>query len=160
MHWTCSQRPPPVESGGEQPQEISIPSLDLKAAITAVPLGRTRHPGVPADYQSVGWWRDGAGIGVNAPILLAGHVDDSHGPTVFFRLPELRVGAAIYLTAAHGKTRYVVDALRDFSDGRFPDTLVYGRTARPTLRLLTCSGFSWLHGGHYLYNLVVFAHQT
>ena len=39
----------------------------------------------------------------------------------------------------------------------FPTKRVFGRTRRPTLRLITCGGTFNANTGHYLYNTVVYA---
>ena len=39
----------------------------------------------------------------------------------------------------------------------FPTKLVYGRTAVPTLRLITCGGRFNQATGHYVDNFIVFA---
>ncbi|KJS58080.1 class F sortase [Streptomyces rubellomurinus] len=48
-------------------------------------------------------------------------------------------------------------ALRAFTKDNFPNDLVYGPTATPGLRLITCGGTYDRDAHEYLSNLVVFA---
>jgi len=143
---------------GPGPLAVSIPSLGIDAAVTPVRVASSGALGVPSSYAAAGWWGGRPGLDETIPVILVGHVDDHHGPAVFYRVPELLPGAAISVTGSTGaELHYVVDAVRQYSDAHFPVRLVYGSTARPTLRLLTCSGFSWWRR-HYEDNTVVFAH--
>lgn len=150
-------RLPVAGTGGQRPVHLDVPDLAVHA--TVVPTGRTSQGAlaVPASFTDVGWWRGGSGLGVDAPVVLVGHVDDHHGPAVFGHLNRLRPGAQAWLTIRNRRVAYVVDAVRQYDDNRFPTALVYGATARPTLRLITCGGYSWWRRA-YQANVVVFAH--
>ena len=56
--------------------------------------------------------------------------------------------------------RFRVQRSAHYAKDRFPTRAVYGRTARPTLRLITCSGVFDRSSGHYLDNTVVYARQS
>jgi hypothetical protein len=53
--------------------------------------------------------------------------------------------------------RYIVRGVGHYAKSAFPSKLVYGRTSRPALRLITCSGDFDRATGHYVDNTVVFA---
>jgi sortase (surface protein transpeptidase) len=95
------------------------------------------------------------------PSLLAGHVDSRTGPAVFYRLRELRGGDRIVVERSDGRTAtFEVDRVEQVSKSSFPTRRVYGATPRPELRLITCGGTFDASSGHYLSNVVVYAHLT
>jgi len=54
---------------------------------------------------------------------------------------------------------FVVDKVASYSKARFPTAEVYGNTtSRAELRLITCGGSFDDHTGHYVDNVVAFAH--
>lgn len=89
--------------------------------------------------------------------MLLGHYDTRRGPAVFNRLPDLRAGDRIEIRRADGGTvAFRVRELRQYAKSAFPTELVYGDTAGPQLRLITCGG-SLAGDGHYTDNIVVLA---
>jgi hypothetical protein len=62
------------------------------------------------------------------------------------------------VTEVGGKVlTFVVSEVRSYPKDKFPTDTVYGPTALPELRLVTCTGeFDYVHH-NYLDNLVVFA---
>ena len=108
--------------------------------------------------MEAGWYADGIRPGNVGPAVIAGHVDSTLGPAIFYRLREMRVGDKILITEVGGKVlTFVVSEVRSYAKDRFPTDSVYGPTAVPELRLVTCTGdFDYVHH-NYLDNLVVFA---
>lgn len=87
-----------------------------------------------------------------------GHVDSRAGPAVFFHLGELDAGDGIRVTRRGGETtRFVIVRKEQVSKDDFPTRRVYGDTAEPTLRMITCAGGFDEERGHYSDNLVVTA---
>lgn len=72
-------------AGGLPPRTLTLPSLKVKADV--LPVGRTRHGdiAVPTTFTNVGWWKEGAGSGPNAPMVFVGHLDDHGGPARLLR---------------------------------------------------------------------------
>jgi hypothetical protein len=159
--------PPSVQPAGAAggpsapPVEISIPSIQVSSPLIGLGLNSDGSLQVPTDYARAGWFNDGPAPGdTGPPAVIAGHVDSKTGPAVFYRLRELRPGAPVLIRRADGTTaRFVVDQLADYSKTSFPTAQVYGPTSRPELRLITCSGGFDAGSGHYLNNLVVYAHE-
>ena len=90
--------------------------------------------------------------------MIAGHVDSKTGPAVFYALPRLRRGDVALVHRRDGtRARFVVQGSAHYAKNRFPTARVYGRTRRPALRLITCSGTFDRSSGHYVDNTVVFA---
>ena len=79
--------------------------------------------------------------GENGPAVIAGHVDSTSGPAVFFRLRDLRAGDEVLVTRAdHSVVRFVIDRLQAFPKTSFPTAAVFAPTPVPALRLITCTG--------------------
>jgi hypothetical protein len=90
--------------------------------------------------------------------VIVGHVDSKTGPAVFYRLRDLRRGDRIAVVGADGRTvTFVVQRLATYAKSGFPTAAVYGPTAGPALRLVTCGGEFDRSTGHYLSNTVVYA---
>ena len=105
------------------------------------------------------WYRYSPTPGSLGPAIILGHIDSAaDGPSVFFRLGEMRRGDRIVVTRADGSiARFVVDAVQSFSKSAFPTQRVYGDIDHAGLRVLTCGGPFDSATGHYLRNIVVFA---
>jgi sortase (surface protein transpeptidase) len=116
--------------------------------------------GVPpvAEHNVAGWFDRGPSPGEYGPAIIVGHVDTTSGPSVFYRLGELPLGARIEVRRGDGTIAvFRVGSIENFDKGRLPVNRVYGDYSRPGLRLITCTG-RWLGPGiGYSDNLVVFA---
>ncbi|WP_329119465.1 class F sortase [Streptomyces sp. NBC_01465] len=159
-------------SGGESrvapmapsvPQRVRIPALHLDAPLTGLGLddeGRLTAP--PEDDRNLaGWYEDGTTPGATGTAVVAGHVDTHEGPAVFYGLGALKKGNTVDVDRADGTTAvFTIDAIEVYASDDFPDKKVYGRAARPELRLITCGGGFSKAKQEYLGNVVVFAHLT
>lgn len=113
----------------------------------------------PTRWGRAGWYADGVRPGDAGPAVIAGHVDSTAGPAVFFDLRELRPGAVVAVRDSTGEVRhFVVYRVRSYPKDDFPTAAVFGPTALPELRLITCTGEFDYATRNYLENLVVFAH--
>lgn len=162
----------PVEVGASSPSTYRAPGLPVRLELPAIgvvtPLvhlgltaaGALQVPGPGPHADQAGWYRGSPRPGAPGPAVIAGHVDSArNGPSVFYRLEQLAPGDLAIVTAEDGvRRRFVVDAVRSFPKDRFPTLLVYGNTALPELRLITCGGPFDARTGHYLDNTVVSAH--
>jgi len=144
-----------------RPLTLTIPSLGLDRSplveLGKEPDGRLE---VPSDDDRAGWFAPGPAPGQFGPAVLAGHVDGTAGPAVFYRLGELRPGAVIDVARADGGVaRFAVDKVERYAKDRFPTIAVYGLTThRAELRLITCGGRFDPRTGHYTDNVVAYAH--
>lgn len=137
---------------------IRIPAIGVDATLIPRGLSADRSLEVPRDWGVAGWFEGGPFPGESGPAVVVGHVDSTSGPAVFYRLRELHRGDVIVVWREGGsRSRFLVDSLRWFSKSAFPTELVYGVTAGPALRLITCGGAFDRSTGHYVDNLVVFA---
>jgi sortase (surface protein transpeptidase) len=138
---------------------LSIPSIGVSSGLERLRTDGAGRLLPPVDPQVAGWFAGGVRPGDAGPAILAGHVDSWTGPAVFTRLGELRRGAVVVVTDAHGrKVDFTVDGVATYAKDRFPTGAVYGATPDPQLRLITCGGDFDHATGHYRANVVVYAH--
>ena len=140
---------------------LDIPSIGVHTS-TFVDLGRGRDGSieVPHNFAAAGFYTPGPTPGQFGPAVIAGHVDSTRGPAVFYRLGALKAGATVSVGRRDGTTaRFVVDKVEAYPKAQFPTTEVYGNTtSRAELRLITCGGSFDDRSGHYVDNVVAFAH--
>jgi hypothetical protein len=144
-----------------RPVAMRIRSIDVSSP-ALVDLGKQPDGSleVPADPDDPGWFSPGPAPGQFGPSVIAGHVDGDGGPGVFYRLGELRPGAEVEVTREDGSVaRFVVDKVERYAKDAFPTAAVYGdSTHRSELRLITCGGDFDDETGHYVDNVVAYAH--
>jgi sortase (surface protein transpeptidase) len=137
---------------------ILIPAIGVEAPLMPLGLAAEGTLEVPQDWGVAGWFTGGPFPGEPGPAVVAGHVDSTVGPAVFYRLPELRPGDVIVVWRnGDVRSRFRVTSLKWFPKSAFPTQSVYGSVASPALRLITCGGAFDRSTGHYVDNLVVFA---
>ncbi|MGW0416153.1 class F sortase, partial [Streptomyces collinus] len=144
------------------PTRIRIPAIRVNAPLMGLALTPSGSLDVPpAEKKNLaGWYEAGTTPGETGTAVVAGHVDNTEGPAVFYDLGALRRGAVIEVDRQDGTVAvFTVDAVEVYSARAFPDDKVYGAAARPELRVITCGGgYSKTTG--YQGNVVVFAHLT
>lgn len=154
----------PVSSGaGERPERLRVSRIGVDTRLMDLDLTAKRELQVPPLSQpwTAGWYDRSPVPGDVGPSVLAGHVDSRTGPAVFYRLHELVRGDRIVVDRSDGRTAtFLVDRVEQVSKSAFPTKRVYGATPRPELRLITCGGTFDAASGHYLANVVVYAHLT
>lgn len=151
--------PQPTTPRTALPTELAIPAIGVTTPLQ--PLGllpdHTLQP--PSHWDEAGWYAGGVRPGDPGPAVVVGHVDSVSGPAVFYRLRDLRPGAVALVRQRSGRTlTFVIDSVQVYPKNKFPSAAVYGPTALPELRLITCTGdFDW-SAHSYVDNLVVTAH--
>ncbi|MEU5597423.1 class F sortase [Streptomyces sp. NPDC020298] len=144
------------------PTRIRIPAIRVNAPLMGLGLTGSGSLDVPpaGNKNLAGWYEAGTSPGERGTAIVAGHVDNTEGPAVFYDLGALRRGAAIEIARQDGSVAvFTVDAVEVYSARNFPDEKVYGAAKRPELRVITCGGgYSKTTG--YQGNVVVFAHLT
>lgn len=138
---------------------LTIASIGVSTDLQPLTLLRDGSLQPPTHWHQAGWYAKGVVPGQVGPAVIAGHVDSTAGPAVFYRLPELNVGATVSVTLKGGAVLvFVIDRVQRFSKARFPTHTVYGPTPDAELRLVTCTGGFDARAHSYLDNLVVSAH--
>lgn len=145
------------------PVRIRIPAIGVDAAVAEVgknPDGSIQVPPL-AVHNLAAWYRYGPTPGQRGAAVIVGHVDSYTAPSVFYSLKYLRAGEKIYIALADGRQAvFSVDQLQDAAKTHFPTRSVYGALPYPGLRLITCGGSFDTATGHYLDNIIVYAHLT
>ncbi|MFI5840299.1 class F sortase [Catenuloplanes sp. NPDC051500] len=144
-----------------RPTRVAIPAIRVEAPVRQVGLAADGSIDVPppTEHDVTGWYEDGPTPGEFGSAVIVGHVDDYSGPSVFYRLRDLREGDTIEVTREDRETAvFEVDSVELFDRARLPADRVYADFTRPYLRLITCGG-QWAGDG-YRDNVVVFATLT
>lgn len=146
-----------------RPVRLRVPRIGVDTPLLRLGLTDRRELEVPpmAQADTAGWYDRSPVPGDTGPSVLAGHVDSTSGPAVFYRLRELRRGDRVVVERSDGRrATFAVDRVDVVAKTAFPTHRVYGATADPELRLITCGGTFDTTSDDYLANLVVFAHLT
>ena len=140
------------------PDRVLIPAIGVSAPVVRLGLNPDGTLQVPSVFAEAGWYGGSAVPGSPGPTVIVGHVDSTVGPAVFYRLGDLAPGSVVRLLMGGGaRRRFVVTRVAEYPKSAFPTDVVYGSTAAPTLRLITCGGRFDRSTGHYVDNVIVFA---
>jgi LPXTG-site transpeptidase (sortase) family protein len=154
------QKSRPINWQMPDPVRIEIPAIGVSAPLVALGLHRDHTIEVPKRWGDAGWFRPGPEPGERGAAVIAGHFDSTSGPAVFYHLRALVKGDKITVLLRGGSTvHFIVVSTRAVSKKSFPASLVYHKTQRPTLRLITCDGAFDRSTGHYVGNYIVFANM-
>jgi sortase (surface protein transpeptidase) len=159
----AAERPVPLgvsaaEAGPAAPATLTIPSIGVETELERLAVRDDGSLAAPADFGRAGWFAEGPSPGERGPAVIVGHVDSRDGPAVFYRLAELGAGDRIEVVRTDGTVaRFAVTDTAAAPKDAFPTEAVYGPTAGPKLRLITCTGAFDRDARHYLSNLVVYA---
>ncbi|WP_448627244.1 class F sortase [Geodermatophilus sp. URMC 64] len=142
----------------EAPLRVQVPALGVDSPLPPLGVDAAGALVPPGDPAQAGWFAAGPVPGDAGPAVLAGHVDSSRGPGVFFRLAELAPGDEVRVQRADGTTaRFTVTRVARYPKTAFPTAEVYGPTPDAELRLITCGGAFDRVRRSYLDNVVVWA---
>ncbi|WP_340684568.1 class F sortase [Amycolatopsis coloradensis] len=142
------------------PVSIDVPKIEATSSL--IPLGLNADdtievPPVTRPMQA-GWYVHAPTPGEVGPSVILGHVDGNKQKGIFFRLKELAPGDKVSITREDGVTaEFAVTKVERVAKDRFPTDAVYGDTAEPELRLITCGGVFDKASRNYLDNVIVFA---
>jgi sortase (surface protein transpeptidase) len=152
--------PPAAPLPTAVPLRILIPAIGVDAPLTGLHLDAQHHLVPPPTERPdlAGWYSGGTAPGSTGAAIIAGHVDNAHGPAVFYGLGSLHRGDSVDIQRQDHRTAvFRIDGIDVYSRTAFPDRQVYGPTGYPELRLITCGG-GYTPATGYLGNVVVFAH--
>ena len=143
------------------PLSVEIPAIGVHSVLLRLgvkPNGAMQVPPLQRRAGAAGWYKYSVTPGQIGTSVIAGHVDNDHGPAVFFRLGALRPGNTVRVHLADGVTAvFRVTGVRQYLKSRFPARTVYRATHFAALRLITCGGAFDYATGQYLSSTVVFA---
>lgn len=106
----------------------------------------------------VGWYVNGPTPGQLGAAVILGHVDSKSGPSVFFRLHQLKPGDSIKAECEDGTTAiFATTAVEQIPKTAFPADRVYGDISEAGLRLVSCGGAFDRGRGSYRDNVIAYA---
>jgi sortase (surface protein transpeptidase) len=143
------------------PVRIEIPAIGVSAPVMKLGLAQNGTLQVPplGEHNLAGWYDGGPAPGQDGSSVILGHVDSYSGTSVFYDLKTLRPGNQVTVVRADGSTAvFSVDGLQRATKDTFPAASVYGGLSYPGLRLVTCGGPFDSATGHYLDNIIAYAH--
>ena len=139
------------------PTRLRITSLGVDQPLEVLGLGPTGELKPPNSYEKPGWFGKGVVPGDAGPAVIAGHVDSTKGPAVFFELHTLRADDVIEVLRGDQWVSFRVTGLQRYPKDEFPSERVYGPTPFAELRLITCGGTFDRRARSYRDNIVVYA---
>lgn len=151
-----STAPASAALGKSEPVRLRIPKIGVDANVIELGIQASGEIEVPKDYAETGWYKYGATPGEVGPTVIAGHLDSPTGPAVFVQLEKLQAGDRVEFTRKDGSSvAYTVSSTERYAQSQFPTEKVYGNTAQPEVRLITCDGIFDKGESRYSHNLVV-----
>jgi LPXTG-site transpeptidase (sortase) family protein len=139
------------------PTRLLVPSIKVDAPVEPVGLDAQGRMNTPSMASNVAWYRLGSSPGDVGDAVMAGHLDWTSGPAVFWSLGKVRKGDEITVVRADGsRVKFVADATRTVPYDSSTDSL-FTRDGAPSLTLITCAGAWDRQRGTYLQRLVVHA---
>lgn len=157
----------PDPSGGPaplpraQPIRVRIPAIAVDARLMGLDVSPQGELAVPPEDRAevAGWNTQAVTPGQVGTAVIVGHVDNKHGPAVFYELGRVGAGSKVEVYRRDGRVAvFTVYAVRIHPRADFPAERVYGNTNRPELRVITCGG-TYDDGG-YSGNVVAYARLT
>ncbi len=110
------------------PVHLEIPAIGVSARVEELGLQPDGTMEVPVRWEDAGWYEAGPRPGEDGPAVIAGHIDSTTGPAVFYRLHELRIGDHVRITRRDGSAvDFVIDHVEHYAKDAFP-------TARSSVR--------------------------
>jgi LPXTG-site transpeptidase (sortase) family protein len=140
-----------------QPTRLKIKAIGVDASLESLHLGKNGVLDAPKTFTKAGWYADGTSPGDTGPAVIAGHVDSTKGPAVFYKLRELQAGDQIQVVRGGKAVKFTVTSTAWYPKAKFPTAKVYGPTPDRQLRLITCGGVFDRTLRSYKDNLVVYA---
>jgi sortase (surface protein transpeptidase) len=152
---------PGDQSGTAQPAlpvELTVPAIGVKTSIIHLGLQANGTLQVPSSTTVAGWYTGSPRPGAVGGSVIAGHVDSTRGPAVFYWLRDLKPGDKVYVSRADGTVaEFDVNRVQEYPKSAFPTSVVYGPAPDAELRLITCGGTFDSTTGHYLSNVIAYA---
>jgi len=123
------------------PVRMRIPALGIDTAVQWVGVDAEGRMDVPSNYTEVAWYERGPSPGTPGNSVIAGHLDSTTGPAVFYRLEDLQPGDEIITSTQDGQEyRFVVTTSEVYDAVDAPLDRIFGNAIRPQLNLITCDG--------------------
>jgi sortase (surface protein transpeptidase) len=143
---------------GVEAVRVLIPAIGVDSSLAPLGVDGAGALVPPTDFAQAGWFPAGTVPGDVGPAVIAGHVDSSTGPAVFYRLEDLAAGDGVQVSRSDGRmVDFRVTRVAEYPKDDFPTAEVYGPTTGAELRLITCGGSFDTSRRSYRDNVVVYA---
>ena len=130
-----------ADNEGIVPASIEIPALDVNTEIEKVGRLENGQMGVPKEFDTVGWFGEGANPGAPGNAVMAGHVDSKTGPAIFYKLEDLDKGDEVIVKDNDGKTlTFIVTGKEKYDRKNAPVDKIFDYSYGSKLNLITCTG--------------------
>jgi sortase (surface protein transpeptidase) len=152
----------PLPLAPSAPTRIRVPAIGVtRDSIMPLGFNADRSLQVPPDAATVGWFSHGSTPGTAGPAVFASHINYAGKKGGFADIRALSTGDEVVVRRADGTSvAFTVDRVERVSKEAFPTAAVYGPTARPEIRLITCGGAFDASTRNYEDNVIVFGHAT
>ncbi len=138
---------PTPEADLALPVRFTIATPDVQVNATVEHVGQTPDGAmdVPKNWMNVAWYQKekwgGTVPGAPGNAVIAGHLDSTTGPAVFWDLEKLKEGDEVAVIDEKGKTtRFRVVKKAIYYDDNAPLLEIFGPTDKVRLNLITCDG--------------------
>jgi LPXTG-site transpeptidase (sortase) family protein len=139
------------------PVKLQIPAIDVTAPVELVGLTADGAMDVPKQWNDVGWYEYGPAPGQVGNAAIAGHLDSTTAPAVFWRLGSLKPGDKIMVTLSNSQTvTFVVKQKVSYAYNDAPIAQVFGPASTANLNLITCGGTWDAYTKNYSNRIVVY----
>jgi LPXTG-site transpeptidase (sortase) family protein len=146
-----------IVAAAAAPTRLLVPAIKVDATVEPVGMDAQGRMGTPSQAGNVAWFQLGATPGDVGDAVIAGHLDWTSGPAVFWYLGRMRKGDAIKVMRSDGTSvEFVTDTSRTVPYDSSTDSL-FTKDGPPSLTLITCAGTWDRQRGTYLQRLVVHA---
>ena len=140
------------------PERLIVDKLGINSAVERVGLTDTEAMDVPAERDNVAWYMLGSKPGELGSAVIAGHYDWYDGPAIFFGLDQLQAGDVIEILDDRGHLKkFLVTETALYNNEEFPLEMVFGRSDKVRLNLITCDGVFDQATNSYNKKLVIFS---
>jgi sortase (surface protein transpeptidase) len=137
------------------PVRLAIPALGVNAPVEILGLLADGAMQAPTGWWDAGWYRYGPLPGQTGNAVIAGHLDSTTGPALFWHLTSLSNGARVSVTLSNGQVEdFAVQRQVSYSDNNAPLGQIFGPADTVNLNLITCGG-TWNAAQHNYSNRTV-----
>lgn len=124
------------------PARITVPSLNIDAAVEPVGRKADGTMGTPSSFSTVAWYSIGSKPGGPGNAVFAGHVNNALTTSgVFADLSKIKFGARIELAAQDGtRIAYAVTSIEEYPADSAPAEAIFATEGPSQIILITCDG--------------------
>lgn len=153
----------PSTQGVAWPVAVEVPAIGASSTLIRLgvdPDGTIAEP-PETEPEQAGWYEHSPVPGQSGPAVILGHINGDGRPGVFVDLASIGPGDQVFVYLADGtRVAYTITRLQQVAKDDFPTAEVYGDTAGPEIRLISCGGVFDPDSGHYSDNLIAYGTQA